>query len=149
MANRIPHCDEIFSGILCETEADTRALGLRVGEGIHDRLVLSLEGPLGAGKTCFVQGLAEALGASDVSSPTFPIVHEYPGGRLPLVHFDLYRLEHEDELVPLGFEDYLQEPGVCAIEWGGKFPRALPPGTWRVRFSIVPAGRRIQAVLLP
>ncbi|MEI6278952.1 MAG: tRNA (adenosine(37)-N6)-threonylcarbamoyltransferase complex ATPase subunit type 1 TsaE [Verrucomicrobiae bacterium] len=151
MANRIPHCDEIFSGILCVTEADTRALGRRVGEAAHRPLALSLEGPLGAGKTCFVQGLAEGLGldASEVSSPTFPLVHEYPGGRHPLVHFDLYRLEQEEELVPLGFDEYLQAPGICAIEWGGKFPRLLPSGTWRVQFSIVPAGRRIQAAVVP
>jgi len=151
MANRIPHCDEIFSGILCGTEEETRSLGRSVGAAAPRRLILSLEGPLGAGKTCFVQGLAEGLDldASAVSSPTFTLVHEYPGGRLPLVHFDLYRLEKEEELVPLGFDEYLQEPGVCAIEWGGKFPGALPSGTWRIQFSIVPAGRRIQAAVLP
>ena len=151
MANRIPHCAEIFSGALCGTEADTRALGRRVGAAAQGRMALSLEGALGAGKTCFVQGLAEGLGldASDVSSPTFPLVHEYPGGRHPLVHFDLYRLEFEEELVLLGFDEYLQAPGICAIEWGGKFPRALPPGTWRIHFSIVPEGRRIQAAVLP
>jgi tRNA threonylcarbamoyladenosine biosynthesis protein TsaE len=147
MANFI--CDEIFSGILCETEADTRALGRRVASEVQYRLVLSLEGPLGAGKTCFVQGLAEALGIPDVSSPTFTLVHEYAGGRLSLVHFDLYRLEHEEELIPLGFDEYLETPGICAVEWGGKFPRSLPPGTWRVQFSIVPAGRKIQATVLP
>jgi tRNA threonylcarbamoyladenosine biosynthesis protein TsaE len=148
MANRISQ--DIRAGVLCRTESDTAALGRAVADGMAgDRLVLSLEGPLGAGKTCFVGGLAAAVGIRDVSSPTFALVHEYSGGRLPLVHFDLYRLECEDDLIPLGFDEYLREPGICAIEWGGKFPGALPPGTWRVVFDIVPDGRMIRAEVIP
>ncbi len=147
MANRIS--DDIRAGVLCATESETAALGCAVAAGMTgDRLVMSLEGPLGAGKTCFVGGLAGGLGIADVSSPTFALVHEYPGGRLPLVHFDFYRLEREDDLVALGFDDYLREPGICAIEWGGKFPGALPPGTWRVAFDIVPGGRIIRAAIV-
>lgn len=123
------------------------SLGGRIASQVESSLVLSLEGPLGAGKTCFVKGLADGLGidCNEVSSPTFTLVHEYTGGRIPLVHFDLYRLESEEELLPLGFEEYLGTPGIVAIEWGGKFPASLPTGAWRVNFVIEPDGRKIQA----
>lgn len=151
MANRNPICDEIFSGVRCRTEADTILLGRAIASHVESGLTLSLEGPLGAGKTCFVKGLADGLGIArdEVSSPTFTLVHEYPGGRLPLVHLDLYRLETEEELLPLGFEEYLGAPGIVAIEWGGKFPGSLPSGAWRVGFEIEPDGRKIQASVAP
>lgn len=141
MANPFPEDFEI----VCRSEEETRSLGFRIGTAADGPMILSLEGALGAGKTCFVQGLAAGCGVdpAHVSSPTFTLVHEYLGGRLPLVHFDLYRLESAHELVPLGFEDYLHGPGICAIEWGDKFPAALPAGAWRVRFSIEPSGRRL------
>jgi tRNA threonylcarbamoyladenosine biosynthesis protein TsaE len=149
MANRNPICERIFAGegVPCVREEETRALGRAVAEALSAPAILSLEGPLGAGKTCFVQGLAEGLGidSSGVSSPTFTLVHEYAGGRLPLVHFDLYRLGSEAELVGLGYDEYLREPGICAIEWGDKFPGALPETAWRIRFSIEPGHRRIRA----
>ena len=151
MANRNPESDKIFSGVRCLTEADTMSLGRRIASRVESSLVLSLEGPLGAGKTCFVKGLADGLGIDPdgVSSPTFTLVHEYTGGRIPLVHFDLYRLEAEEELLPLGFEEYLRAPGIVAIEWGGKFPASLPCGAWRVAFEIEPDGRKIQASPAP
>jgi tRNA threonylcarbamoyladenosine biosynthesis protein TsaE len=153
MANRNPMCDGIFSegGVVCASAEDTRALGRSLAEATAGRATLSLEGPLGAGKTCFVQGLAEGLGIdpAGVSSPTFTLVHEYPGGRLPLVHFDLYRLDSAGELAAIGYEDYVLEPGICAIEWGDKFPEALPSGALRIRFSIEPYGRRIHCSPLP
>ncbi len=148
MANRNPASEEIFGphGILCEDEAATRACARLLAEHIFEAAVLSLEGPLGAGKTCFVQGLAEGLGleAGVVSSPTFTLVHEYPAGRLPLIHFDLYRLESSEELVGLGFEEYFEGTGIRAIEWGDKFPQALPRETWRLQFSIESGARRIR-----
>ena len=149
MANRNPEFEEIFSGVRCGTEADTMSLGRQIASKVKSSLILSLEGPLGAGKTCFVKGLADGLGidCDEVSSPTFTLVHEYTGGRIPLVHFDLYRLESEEELLPLGFEEYLGTPGIVAIEWGGKFPGSLPTGTWRLSFAIDPDGRKIQAAL--
>lgn len=151
MANRNPEFEEIFSGIRCGTEVDTMSLGRRIASQVESALILSLEGPLGAGKTCLVKGLAGGLGIDpdEVSSPTFTLVHEYTGGRIPLVHFDLYRLESEEELLPLGFEEYLGTPGIVAIEWGGKFPGSLPSGSWRVTFEIEPDGRTIQASLAP
>jgi len=140
-------CDRIFTGqgVVCASEEETRALGRNLAEGIAVDATLSLEGPLGAGKTCFVKGLAEGLGIdpAGVSSPTFTLVHEYPGGRLPLVHFDFYRLDSEGELAGLGYEEYFLSPCVRAIEWGDKFPGALPAEAWRVSFSIEPGCRRI------
>jgi len=141
-------CNRIFSGqgVVCASEEETRALGRNLAEGIAGEATLSLEGPLGAGKTCFVKGLAEGLGIdpSGVSSPTFTLIHEYQGGRLPLVHFDFYRLNSERELAGLGYEEYFQLPSICAIEWGDKFPGALPAGAWRIDFSIEPGCRRIR-----
>ena len=148
MANRNPAYDRIFTaqGVVCAREEETRALGRELAEGIMADTTLSLEGALGAGKTCFVQGLAEGLGLDPamVSSPTFTLVHEYPGGRLPLIHFDLYRLNSGQELAGLGYDEYFEQPAVRAIEWGDKFPGALPGKTWRIRFSIEPGCRRIR-----
>ena len=141
-------CDRIFTGqgVVCASEEETRASGRDLAGRIAANATLSLEGMLGAGKTCFVKGLAEGLGIDPggVSSPTFTLVHEYPGGRLPLVHFDFYRLNSEGELAGLGYEEYFLSPGVRAIEWGDKFPGALPAGAWRIRFSIEPGFRRIR-----
>ena len=81
---------------------------------------------------------------AEVSSPTFTLIHEYHGGRLPLVHMDLYRIESSADLAPLGFDDYLAGDGIVAIEWGGKFAEELPPHTVRLEFSIEGSGRLIQ-----
>jgi tRNA threonylcarbamoyladenosine biosynthesis protein TsaE len=98
---------------------------------------LSLIGDLGAGKTEFVKGLAIGLGAgSEVTSPTFTIVHEHRGGRLALFHMDFHRLSEERELDEVGFDDYLMAGGVCAIEWGDKFPNRLPPDSVSIRILI-------------
>jgi tRNA threonylcarbamoyladenosine biosynthesis protein TsaE len=100
------------------------AVTLRVGD------VVALDGELGAGKTHFVKGIAAGLGCDgDVTSPTFTLVHEYIGGRLPLFHFDFYRLESEDETLRIGLDDYLGAGGAVVIEWAGKFPALLPAGT--------------------
>jgi tRNA threonylcarbamoyladenosine biosynthesis protein TsaE len=106
-------------------------------------MVVSLEGDLGAGKTEFVKGLAVGLGfAGEVTSPTFTILHEYRGGRLPLFHLDFYRLQEESELDEIGFDEYLKGGGVCAIEWGNRFPNRLPPDSFKVIFSIEADERR-------
>jgi len=145
MANRNPVCDEIFtpSGLLCRTEDATRAAGREFADCLSPGSTVSLEGPLGAGKTHFVKGLAAALGEdpNSVSSPTFTIVHEYASGAL--VHFDLYRIDSPGDLDALGFHDYIGSSAICAIEWGGKFPETIPPGTLRLSFHIEGEFRRI------
>ena len=105
------------------------AARLRVGD------VVALDGDLGAGKTQFIKGLAAGLGHSgEVTSPTFTLVHEYTGGRLPLFHFDFYRLEDADEVLKIGLDDYLDARGILAIEWAGKFPAVLPKSTHWLKF---------------
>ena len=99
-------------------EEQTEALGFRLGQLIQPGAVIAYTGDLGAGKTAFTRGLARGLGIPDrVTSPTFTIVNEYEGGRLPLFHFDMYRLSSSDELYDIGWEDYLARGGVCAVEW--------------------------------
>ena len=102
----------------------------RVGEAQAKRLsagaVIAYRGDLGAGKTAFTRGLARGLGITEsVTSPTYTIVNEYLGGRLPLFHFDMYRLGGEDELFDIGWEDYLERGGVCAVEWSENVPEAM------------------------
>ena len=97
---------------------ETEQLGQRLGQQLKPGAVIAYSGDLGAGKTAFTRGLARGLGITDrVTSPTFTIVNEYEGGRLPLFHFDMYRLSSSDELYDIGWEDYLARGGVCAVEW--------------------------------
>ena len=100
-------------------------------EALHGGEVLALCGDLGAGKTHFTQGLANGLGidASAVTSPTFTLIQEYGGGRLPIFHFDFYRMESAEEVLAIGWEEYLDEDhGVIIVEWANKFPELLPAG---------------------
>ena len=98
--------------------AETEALGERLATRLTGGEVIAYTGDLGAGKTAFTRGLARGLGITDrVTSPTFTIVNEYEGGRLPLFHFDMYRQSSSDELYDIGWEDYLARGGVCAVEW--------------------------------
>ena len=107
-------------------EEQTEALGVRLGQLIQPGAVIAYTGDLGAGKTAFTRGLARGLGIPDrVTSPTFTIVNEYEGGRLPLFHFDMYRLGSSDELFDIGWEDYLARGGVCAVEWSENVEEAL------------------------
>ena len=112
---------------------ETEALGARLARALEPGAVVAFTGDLGAGKTAFVRGLARGLGVRvRVTSPTFTIVNEYEGGRLPLFHFDLYRLGCADELFDIGWEDYLARGGVCAVEWSERMEELLEPGTIRV-----------------
>ena len=105
-----------------ETENLGEALGRRLPAGT----VLAYRGELGAGKTAFTRGLARGLGFTEpVTSPTYTIVNEYLGGRLPLFHFDMYRLRSSDDLWDIGWEDYLDRGGVCAVEWSENVADAL------------------------
>ena len=129
-------------GAICETPQETAALGAEFAGSLTKGAVVSLEGGLGAGKTQFVKGLAQGLACPDAAlSPSFALVHEYQGGRLPLLHFDFYRLRSAAELENAGYHESLSE-GILAVEWGDKFPEALPEGTFHLEFRILPGGAR-------
>ena len=105
---------------------ETEALGEKLAQLLKPGTVIAFRGDLGAGKTAFTRGLARGLGASDrVTSPTYTIVNEYLGGKMPLFHFDMYRLGSSDELFDIGWEDYLDRGGVCAVEWSENVAEAL------------------------
>ena len=115
---------------------ETRALGRTLAQALQGGAVVAFTGDLGAGKTAFVSGMAEGLGIEErVTSPTFTIVNEYEGGRLPLFHFVMYRLGSADELFDIGWEDYLARNGVCAVEWSENVDEALDGDTIRVDIS--------------
>jgi len=126
----------------CHTEspAETEKLAELVGKKVHEGTVLCLEGDLGAGKTLFVQSLARTLGVTgEVTSPTFNLMNVYEG-ICPIYHFDLYRLESEEELEDIGFFEYTEEPeGIVLIEWADKFPESLPENYVRVSIERDPA----------
>ena len=105
---------------------ETEAVGQALGKVLKAGTVLAYEGDLGAGKTAFTRGLARGLEAADpVTSPTYTIVNEYLSGRLPLFHFDMYRLSSADDLWDIGWEDYLDRGGICAVEWSENVADAL------------------------
>lgn len=109
---------------------DTAAAGAECARGATKGNVVALTGDLGAGKTQFVKGFVAAIGSSDqVTSPTFTLIHEYSGARLPVYHFDFYRLESSDEVARLGLDEYLFGDGVCIIEWADRFRELLPADT--------------------
>ena len=105
---------------------ETQALGQKLARCLAPGDVIAYFGDLGAGKTAFTRGLAQGLGITDpVTSPTYTIVNEYLSGRIPLFHFDMYRLSSSDELFDIGWEDYLSRGGVCAVEWSENVADAL------------------------
>ena len=117
---------------LTHSAAETEALGCRLGCALAPGTVIAYRGGLGMGKTAFTRGLARGLDCRDrVTSPTFTIVNEYQG-RIPLFHFDMYRLPDADALFDIGWEDYLDRGGVCAVEWSEIVRDALEPGCIRV-----------------
>ena len=121
--------------ILSHSEAETEAAGERLGASLSPGTVLAYRGGLGMGKTAFTRGLARGLGCTGrVTSPTFTIVNEYEG-RIPLFHFDMYRLPDSDALFDIGWEDYLDRGGVCAVEWSEQVDDALPEDSIYVTIS--------------
>jgi tRNA threonylcarbamoyladenosine biosynthesis protein TsaE len=119
------------------------AIGRRVAEEAQSGSVLALQGDLGAGKTLFVKGFVAGLGGpADATSPTFTLVHEYRGGRLPVYHFDFFRLENDQSLARLGLEDYFFGDGVCLIEWADRFSECIPAGARWVFFEIKSENQR-------
>lgn len=111
---------------LTHSPDETQRVGAALAKTLCGGEVIAFLGDLGAGKTAFTRGLAEGLGVTDaVTSPTYTIVNEYLTGRLPLFHFDMYRLSSSDELFDIGWEDYLARGGVCAVEWSENVADAL------------------------
>ncbi|MBQ8756930.1 MAG: tRNA (adenosine(37)-N6)-threonylcarbamoyltransferase complex ATPase subunit type 1 TsaE [Oscillospiraceae bacterium] len=104
----------------------TEEVGEKLAKALKPGAVIAYKGDLGAGKTAFTRGLARGLGAAEqVTSPTYTIVNEYLSGRMPLFHFDMYRLSCSDDLFDIGWEDYLERNGVCAVEWSENVADAL------------------------
>jgi len=124
--------------ITSHNAAETFEHGRQLAGALRPGDVVALCGDLGAGKTCFVKGIAAGLGiAQEVTSPTFALIHEYRGGRLPLAHVDLYRLETVQDAINIGIEEYLGGPGVTVIEWAEKIESFLPARTVRVHLAVV------------
>ena len=126
------------------TPSATEALGRRLGQLLFGGSVVALVGPLGAGKTFFVRAVAEGLGIADsriVTSPTFILIQEYPA-RLPVYHFDTYRLKSVRDFVDLGVDEYFEGDGVCLIEWADRVEAALPPERLTVRLQVTGATSR-------
>ena len=112
--------------IITHSPQETEALGAALAKRLHPGTVVAYRGDLGAGKTAFTRGLARGLGCKElVTSPTYTIVNEYLGGRLPLFHFDMYRLGCSDDLFDIGWEDYLDRGGICAVEWSENVEDAM------------------------
>ena len=132
-----------------ESEEETRKVATALADRLAPGSVILLHGDLGAGKTAFVRGLVEGLGLSDdpVSSPTFTLVHEYTGGRVPLYHADLYRLPDGASLDDLGLDE-VAEDGVLAIEWPERLARDVP-GAIDVRIDITGESSRLISISLP
>lgn len=132
--------------VICITksEAETMALAKRIGERLKGPLCLTLDGDLGAGKTHFAQGLGQGLGVKEaLTSPTFTLMNTYTSGREELYHFDLYRIEEEEELDYIGFSEYAHK-SISLIEWANKFPDSLPEDRVSIRIDIVgPEERKI------
>ena len=111
---------------ITNSPAETEIVGAALGKVLQPGTVLAYRGDLGAGKTAFTRGLAKGLGCGEiVTSPTYTIVNEYTSGRLPLFHFDMYRLRSCDDLWDIGWEDYLERGGVCAVEWSENVEDAM------------------------
>ena len=111
---------------ITNSPGETEAIGAALGNIIKPGTVIAYRGDLGAGKTAFTRGLARGLGCTEiVTSPTYTIVNEYLGGRVPLFHFDMYRLRSSDDLFDIGWDDYLDRGGVCAVEWSENVDDAM------------------------
>lgn len=132
---------------LAESEADTERLGQKLADILPTGTVVALVGTLGAGKTRLVQAVARGLGAAkdDVTSPTFVLVGEYLSGRMPIYHFDAYRLKDEDEFLELGPEEYFAGGGLTFVEWADRVERCLPHQHLKIEIEVTSdTGRRFE-----
>ena len=127
---------------------ETEAVGRKLAAQLRPGDVLAYYGDLGAGKTAFTRGLAAGLGVTEpVTSPTYTIVNEYLSGRLPLFHFDMYRLGSADELFDIGWEDYLARGGICAVEWSENVEEAMT-GALRITITKDPADETVRTITI-
>ena len=111
---------------ITQSPEETEKIGVMLGEKLNSGSIIAYRGDLGAGKTAFTRGLARGLGCTEqVTSPTYTIVNEYLSGRIPLFHFDMYRLRSSDDLWGIGWDDYLDRGGVCAVEWSENVADAM------------------------
>ncbi len=118
------------------SERETFELGKELGEAAKSGEIYCLDGDLGAGKTVFAKGFAAGLGIDEpVTSPTFTIVKEYVGGRLPLYHFDVYRIADPDEMYAIGYEDYFYGEGVCLVEWSELIEELIPESAVHINIT--------------
>ncbi len=122
---------------------ETEAIAREFAAELAGDDIVALEGELGAGKTCFTRGLVFGLGSTGpATSPTFTLLHEYSGGRLPIYHFDFFRLATESEAAALALDDYFFGGGVCIVEWPNRFPGLIPPTAKWVKIDSVDAMTR-------
>ena len=128
----------------CDNPVEMRALGHELAQEVEPGQVIGLDGDLGAGKTEFVKGLAAGMGFEGLAtSPTFTLLHEYAAGKRVLYHLDFYRVEGEQEILALGWDDLLEDPvGVVVVEWASKFAELLPPGALRLHLDLASEGGR-------
>ena len=130
---------------LTNSPEETEKVGAALGKILSPGTILAYRGDLGAGKTAFTRGLARGLGYNEpVTSPTYTNVNEYLGGRLPLFHFDMYRLESSDDLWDIGWEDYLERGGICAVEWSENVDDAMDNAIWVTIHKTGDESRRIE-----
>ncbi len=133
---------------ISNSPSETEKLGEMLAGALSGGEVVAYRGGLGMGKTCFTRGLARGLGFNgDVTSPTFALVNEYIGGRLPLYHFDMYRVSGWEDLYSTGFFDYAESGGVIAAEWSENIEAALPADSITVQFEALGTDRRAITIL--
>ena len=132
-----------------DSEEETERLGQALAEVVEPGVVIGLIGPLGAGKTRLVRAIAEALGVDPaaIASPTFVLIHEYDG-RIPVYHFDVYRLESPRSFEDLGVADYWNAGGICLVEWADRVLSLLPPDAWLIRLEPLDPVRRRAIITL-
>ena len=134
--------NRLKSETVTSSPEETQALGRQLAAGLEPGDVIAMIGELGSGKTCIIQGICQGLDvADDVTSPTFTLINEYQG-RLPVYHFDLYRLDDSESALDIGFDEYVDGDGVCLIEWADKFPEILPEDRTEIRLNVLDADRR-------
>jgi len=122
---------------ISNSASESAAIGRQLAKEVDAGSILALKGELGSGKTQFTKGLVAGLGSSvPVTSPTFTIIHEYPGGRLPVYHFDFFRLENRQSVAQLGLDDYFFGDGISVIEWADRFPESIPEQARWILFEI-------------